>query len=310
MNKCKILLIAASMSAAIFVNSMALADDADVPVADASQSYSVGDDNSIPQNDTPQVAPVSTAQQTGNTPASSSTQDPAVLLTKIQSMQQEIQQLRGQIEVQSHDLKMLQQQQKAFYSDLDQRIAQLSHTSAHTSTSTTQKIAAKKLSATNTPTTSPVVIKTTTADTLTATATTATDDQSGGDAKKSYAAAYRLITEKKFAQATPAMQNFLKTYGASSYAASAHYWLGELYLAQNQTDQAITEFSTVVNKYQHSAKIAAATLKLGFAYYDKGQLDQAKTTFTQVVKQFPETTSARLAQNRLRDINQATATIQ
>lgn len=48
--------------------------------------------------------------------------DKAELLNKIQGMKQELQELRGQMEVQAHDLKMLQQQQLAFYKDLDGRV--------------------------------------------------------------------------------------------------------------------------------------------------------------------------------------------
>lgn len=40
--------------------------------------------------------------------------DNAKLIDKVQSLQQEIQELRGQLEVQAHDLKLLQQQQVAF----------------------------------------------------------------------------------------------------------------------------------------------------------------------------------------------------
>ena len=39
----------------------------------------------------------------------------AILLDKIQGLQQDIQELRGQLEVQAHDLKLLQQQQLAFW---------------------------------------------------------------------------------------------------------------------------------------------------------------------------------------------------
>ena len=48
--------------------------------------------------------------------------DNAKLIDKIQSLQQEVQELRGQLEVQAHDLKLLQQQQVAFYKDLDARL--------------------------------------------------------------------------------------------------------------------------------------------------------------------------------------------
>ena len=48
--------------------------------------------------------------------------DNAKLIDKVQSLQKDIQELRGQLEVQSHDLKLLQQQQVSFYKDLDARL--------------------------------------------------------------------------------------------------------------------------------------------------------------------------------------------
>ena len=48
--------------------------------------------------------------------------DSESLAEQVHNLQAEIQELRGQIEVQAHDLKMLQQQQLAFYKDLDSRL--------------------------------------------------------------------------------------------------------------------------------------------------------------------------------------------
>ncbi len=47
----------------------------------------------------------------------------AQLIDKIINLQKEVQELRGQLEVQAHDLKTLQQQQLSFYKDLDSRLS-------------------------------------------------------------------------------------------------------------------------------------------------------------------------------------------
>lgn len=49
-----------------------------------------------------------------------------MLLSRLEAAQQEIQQLQGKIEVQAHDLKLLHEQQRAFYEDLDKRLTQIS----------------------------------------------------------------------------------------------------------------------------------------------------------------------------------------
>ena len=58
------------------------------------------------------------------------------LLDKIQGMQQDIQELRGQLEMQSHDLKVLKDQQLAYYKDLDTRLGQSAVNEAHRSPTT------------------------------------------------------------------------------------------------------------------------------------------------------------------------------
>ena len=49
--------------------------------------------------------------------------DNANLIEKVLNLQKEVQELRGQLEIQAHDLKLLQQQQLAFYKDLDSRLS-------------------------------------------------------------------------------------------------------------------------------------------------------------------------------------------
>lgn len=61
-----------------------------------------------------------------------STDENASLIEKVLNLQKEVQELRGQLEVQAHDLKLLQQQQVAFYKDLDARISNGAAKSAQT----------------------------------------------------------------------------------------------------------------------------------------------------------------------------------
>lgn len=220
-------------------------------------------------SDTParQVAPQVTRQGT------------ALLLSRIDAMQQELQELRGKLEVQAHDLKMLTNQQRSLYNDLDNRMANIK----------SKAPAAQALDLDN-----PRL-----GNNLQAAPAAVQDD-----GKQAYTAAYDFIKNKNFPQATSAMRAFLQTYPNSPYQANAHYWLGELYLHQNQIDQAINEFNLVINKYPDSGKVAGSMLKLGFAYFDKGKWDQAKAILHKVQQQFPDTASARLAMARLQDMNQ------
>lgn len=204
--------------------------------------------------------------------------DSAFLLAKIDSLQQELQQLRGQLEIQGNELKILQRQQQASYAELDQRITALNVPDADESIN------------------DPAVAATIP---TAAVGQQAAYEQEPVDEVTSYQSAYALIQAREFDQAIAAMHKFLQDYPDSHYAANAFYWLGELYLAQGRFDQAMNQFNTVLAEYSDSNKVAAAMLKLGFVYHEKGQLNEAREQLQQVKTLFPDTNIAYLAASRL-----------
>lgn len=209
---------------------------------------------------------------------------PASILSKINELQTEIQRLRGQSEIQAHEIKQLKEQQQAYYNDLDQRIGMLSG----------NKTAVKSLELSDSPEDSSAI----SAEISPATTTTLPIESLNSETTD-YNTAYALVEKKQFALAIEAMTSFLRKYPDGQYASNAHYWLGELYLAQHQEKKAVEEFNTVVTIYPDSSKVSAAMLKLGFAYANAGDTKKAKETLYKVQKMYPGTTTAQLAQQRL-----------
>lgn len=195
------------------------------------------------------------------------------LLSKIESLQDEMQKLRGRLEVQNHDMQVMRAQQQALYRDLDSRLAKAE--------STTPKTAAQSKPKTNQIT---------------------EEANDNGDAF--YQAAYQMLQNKQYPRAISAFQVFLKNYPNSHYAANAHYWLGELYLSQGFIDKAKQEFNLVIKTYPKSSKVPAALLKLGFAHYDNGEWQKARETLLKVKQTFPDTDTARMAASRISDMDQ------
>jgi TolA-binding protein len=153
--------------------------------------------------------------------------DNAKLIDKIQNLQQEIQELRGQLEVQAHDLKLLQQQQIAFYKDLDTRLNGGSGQSAQAKLTTDLSLEAKKTpSQPSTPSVPTKVTETavTPLPVLPVSKINPADEQIG------YLAAYELVKNKRYDDAIKAMQIFAQKYPKGGYTANAEYWLGELFL--------------------------------------------------------------------------------
>ncbi len=208
----------------------------------------------------------------------------AGLLDKLQGLQQEIQELRGQLEVQARDIKLMQEQQLSFYKDLDSRISQAPTPMAKQQ----QAPAALTIDNNKTSPTPPPMPSA-----MNATHANPADEQI------SYLAAYELIKNKQFDQALAAMQKFVAKYPQGGYTANAEYWLGELYMVKKNYPEATTHFEKVTTLFPSSSKCSASLLKIGYAMAAEGRTQEAKERLRDVVKKYPDTNTAQLAAAKL-----------
>lgn len=231
--------------------------------------------------------------QTDGSP--SSVTHSAELIDKIQTLQQEVQELRGQLEVQTHDLKLLQQQQAAFYKDLDARISGTASVknslgkpsmdlSLGESPSTTKSDVIQ-----NTQSAAPAIV-------IPTSRANPADEQIG------YLAAYELVKSRRYDEALNAMNHFVQKYPKGGYTANAEYWLGELYLVKKDHEKAIEHFNRVLQQFPTSGKSAASMLKVGYAYAAMGNKQEAVKFLQQVVRAYPNTPTAQLANSKLQTI--------
>ena len=137
---------------------------------------------------------------------------------QVQQLQQEVRDLRGQLEVQGNIIERMKQDARSRYLDLDQRITQLKNTPPVIVTD-----------ATNTATT-PIVTPPAT------TETTVVAAPNPDDEKRAYFAAYEVFKTGGPNKAINPMRNFIKNYPHSTFTPSAYYWLGEFYLAASPAD--------------------------------------------------------------------------
>ncbi|HDO7958712.1 TPA: tol-pal system protein YbgF [Legionella pneumophila] len=308
-----------------FVLMLPFASWAEVPVIDDSENFAMIDRQEEydaplvnPKYDNPQIenAELDGSQNDNySTDTSQSYDEPALvkeerstisdnakLIDKIQQLQKEIQELRGQLEVQAHDLKLLQQQQVAFYKDLDSR---LSNSSTSAKTVQNDKPATDISLGSNSPETLKVAspqIKTGSSNSKPQ-PVVAVSRANPADEQISYLAAYELVKNKRYDEAIKSMQIFVQKYPRGGYTANAEYWLGELYLVKKDYSKAIEHFEIVLQQYPSSSKAAASLLKSGYAYAEKGDKQEAKKRFQQVVKTYPDTPTAQLASSKLEAIN-------
>jgi len=215
------------------------------------------------------------------------------LYLRLETLQQEVQQLRGEVEVQTNSIEGLKQRQRDLYLDIDRRLRQLE----------SGAVAQPTVNGATTPVTTPTVTSpttTTNAKTVTPAVTTTTDPVVEETA---YRAAFKLLKEGRYAPATSRFQAFLAKYPASAYADNAQYWLGEINYVTRAYEKAIGEFQKVLDNYADSTKHADALLKQAYCYYELKNFVKAKELLAAVTSRYPHSTAARLADKRRQKIS-------
>jgi tol-pal system protein YbgF len=203
------------------------------------------------------------------------------MLRDWQELQSENQTLRNEIEKLQFEAEQGAKRQRQLYLDLDQRIEAVSEDSAVTADALTEATRGGMIVADGA-----LVSKSTT---------------SSADAD--YQAAFELVKELKYQQAGVSFERFLVLHADSNLRVNAEYWLGEISYAQADFSAALEVFQRLIKNHPASRKIPGAWLKVGFCQYELNRWAEARQALNIVVTQFPETTAARLAQERLDKIS-------
>lgn len=197
-------------------------------------------------------------------------------------LQKQVEQLNGQVQVQSHDLKLLNQQQRSFYKDLNQRINQISNLSNGSSGNVSGNSPPAEKSIKDTAVVSSIAN------------TPAKQEVNASDAS-TYQAAFALLSSKHLSKSKVAFMHYIKLYPNGKYVENAHYWMGEIALQQGQMQIAKDEFSVVVSQFPNGNKIADARLKLGVIDQKSGRKSAALSQYKTIRAQYPDTTASQLA---------------
>lgn len=215
------------------------------------------------------------------------------LLTRIDRLQDEVQQLRGHLEEQAHDIEGMQQRQKDMYMELDNRLRKLEQGGAAAAPPAAGDTVAAPSAGGDEQAPAP------------ADSGADAGPVAGADSEQAaYQRAFDLLKNAQYPQAIQAFHAFLGRYPDSSLANNAQYWLGEANYVQRDYKTSLVEFRKLIDVYPHSSKIPDAMLKIGFIHYAQGNWDKARGALTQVKARYPGTSAARLADERLRKMKQ------
>lgn len=122
-----------------------------------------------------------------------------------------------------------------------------------------------------------------------------------------YRNAFNLLKQSLYDRSVNAFREFLVRYPDSEYADNAQFWLGEAYFVNSLFEQALVEYTALLQNYPGSPKLAQAKLKAGICQHELGLIEPARQQLEELIRQYPETTAARLARERLKQL--ATATV-
>ena len=194
------------------------------------------------------------------------------LTQRVDALQNEVRQLRGQVEELENSNTALRKQQRDLYADLESRLnAMTAMPGAFAATPPPAGSAA------------PV-------------------DATSAAAQQAYGRAFDALKAGQYPQAIKGFQAFLVSYPRSVLSDNAQYWLGEAFYVTRDYDQALAAFARVSKEWPDSRKVPDALVKQGFALFELKRLADARTVLNDVSRRFPGTEAARLAAERLKRI--------
>jgi tol-pal system protein YbgF len=120
-----------------------------------------------------------------------------------------------------------------------------------------------------------------------------------------YSNGLRDLNGKKYDLAAQEFSDYLKYYATTDLASNAQFYLGEIFFAQQQYDQAIDAYGKVIENFPKSFKLAPAHLKRGLALINLGEKTSGVTELRMVVKTYPGTDEERRAKAKLQELGLA-----
>jgi tol-pal system protein YbgF len=259
------------------------------------------------------------------------------LLYRMKQLQDENQQLRSLLEEQANELRLVKQQQRQLYTDLEHRLSRMegggdSSPSAavelNTSSNPVTPLPMTKISSSKSDVVM-VVDKSSTAKfqygvTEREEIIVSESEQSPEvsktpivkasykkqsmtkkqrlDEQKLYQSAYDELRAHRYNKARESFIGVIKKYPGGRYAHIAQYWVAESSYAQRNYEQAIQDYQLLLDYYPDSPKKAEAELKKAYSLYESGKKKLARKTLNHLLANYPNTTEAGQAKRLLKQL--------
>jgi tol-pal system protein YbgF len=180
-----------------------------------------------------------------------------------ETLKQEVARLRGQVEVLMNELRTLQQKQKDFYVDLDNRVGKFEP----------QQVTVDGKSAVIQP-----------------------------EEKQAFDKAEAAFQGGKYKDAASGYAQFLKRYPKSGLAVLAQFGLGNSWYLLKDYKNALSTQAVLVKRYPESEKVPEAMLNMASSHLGLKDLWAAKKTLNTIIEKYPDSEAATEAKERLKQM--------
>jgi len=232
------------------------------------------------------------------------------MLSRIESLQAEIQQLRGLVEQQSHEMKNLMRREQNMYKDINDRFQALESVATVPSSvdvnyakkpkiklgenlaiplaerqnqqrlEESVRLQAERVANNNKPATAKP------------------------NEKSAFERAYKDIRQGRYPEAIKLFKQFLAKYPDGQYSDNALFWLGSAYKVTGQFKPAKQAYNQVLTQFPASEKAASALLKLADISLDEQKKKQAINLYKKITVQYAQTSAAHIAEKQLKALGQ------
>ena len=234
------------------------------------------------------------------------------LLQQIEGLQGEVRVLRGEIENLNNDIETLKKRNRDLYKDTDRRISDLESVGSSSqlpaldeelSEESVEVVDDQPVFVAETPAIPQPRVNTGTSGPAPPVSPIGANTRAASAAEKaSYTKAYDLLAKGNNAEAVKLFDQFLREYPDGPFSDNAWYWQGEAKYADRNFDNALYNFSVVVEFFPNSPKVPDSRLKIGYALYEQQRFGEAKQVLTGVTNDYPGRSAAVLARKRLQQM--------
>jgi len=236
------------------------------------------------------------------------------LLQQIEGLQGEVRLLRGEVESLNNELETMKKRSRDLYKDTDQRVTDLEALGASPALPDIAEELGEEPVEPSGELDQPVFVAEEPAipqpnnnsgaggPVPPATPVGANTRAASAAEKDDYARAYDLLAKGNSAEAVQSFDQFLRDYPDGPLSDNAWYWQGEAKYANRNFDDALYNFSVVVEYFPSSPKVSDSRLKIGYSLYEQQRFDEAKQVLVGVTNDYPGRSAAVLARKRLQQM--------